>query len=139
LTGDPTVPACLRLMMEDKNADIVIALFPPMMTSLMSAPGMSGYPGPEQIRELEMAYQRHVANMIQMVKQYQKPLILLRLFFDQPGTSPGLTAAISGERIPEYSSSRRVAKVLSRMVWYRRYLESHSKLSEGRAESDNFP
>ena len=139
LTGDPTVPACLRLIMEDKNADIVIALFPPMMTSLMSAPGMSGYPGPEQIRELEMAYQRHVANMIQMVKQYQKPLILLRLFFDQPGTSPGLTAAISGERIPEYSSSRRVAKVLSRMVWYRRYLESHSKLSEGRAESDNLP
>jgi acyl-CoA synthetase (NDP forming) len=119
LVSDPTVRTCLRLLMEDKNIDIVITLFPPMMIP----PEMLLNATPEQLQAVKTQFQKHVEELKQMVKQYAKPLVVLRLFFDQPGAVPAMTLAPSEDRIPEYSSSRRVARILQHLVWYRQYLD----------------
>jgi acyl-CoA synthetase (NDP forming) len=128
LVSDPTVRTCLRLLMEDRNIDTLITLFPPLMVP----PEMVANASPEQLQALRAQFKKHIDELKQMVKQYEKPLVVLRLFFDQPGSVPAMSLTSPEDRIPEYSSSRRVARMLRHLVWYRQYLEYRRGLNPGR-------
>jgi hypothetical protein len=105
--------------MEDKNIDVIISLLPPMMVP----PEMTGRFNPEQLRSMQVEYRKHMDLLNQIVMQYGKPLILLRLFFTQPAGESNVSLVTPKERIPEYSTPRQVARVLRHLMSYRQYLE----------------
>jgi acyl-CoA synthetase (NDP forming) len=114
-----TVSSCLSLLMADKNVDAVISLLPPSVPP----PGLTGTFSPEHLRAIQMENQKHLAFLNQQVKQYGKPLVLIRRFFSQPAGETNASSSTPQERIPEYSHPRRAARALRHLAWYRQYLD----------------
>jgi acetyl-CoA synthetase (ADP-forming) len=111
------VPTCLRLLIEDKNIDVVVSLLPPVNFF----PGAGSFT-PEQIERMQKEYLKQMNYLNGLVKQSGKPLILLR-HFNQPAIGNTGLSVQPGESLPEYSNPRRVAKVLGLLAKYREYLE----------------
>jgi acyl-CoA synthetase (NDP forming) len=114
-----TLAACHSLLLADINIDAVISLLPPMMPP----PGAGVIFSAEQIKVMQTENQKQLDTLMQQVKQFNKPLYLVRRFLPQPSGEPGLPPALNRERIPEYPHQRRAARVLRHLVWYREYLE----------------
>jgi acyl-CoA synthetase (NDP forming) len=117
---DSTVLSCISLLMDDKNVDAVIALIPPVLPSS----SLNGIPTPEQRQQIQTEYQKFLSFLNQQVKRTNKPLYLIkkRLSIIHPEANPSLSTA--KEKVPEYFSPRRAARVLYQLNWYRQYLES---------------
>jgi acyl-CoA synthetase (NDP forming) len=121
MSEDKTTLSCLYVLFQDKNVDSVISLIPP----LASVPhSMSAY-GPEQMRAIQIENQRNMEILTRDLKQYSKPFFLIRRFTGSPPGEGNAPVPESTERIPEYTTPRRAAKVLKHLTWYRQYLENN--------------
>jgi acyl-CoA synthetase (NDP forming) len=114
---DPVAMSCLSVMMEDPNIDILISLLPPANPP----PGPGGNQSAEQFAALRTDSPDRQEYLNSQVKKSGKPLFLLRRF--NPHQNGSSAAGPDNTRIPEYSNTRRVARVLRHLVAYRRFLE----------------
>lgn len=125
--NESVVSSCIRFLMEDNHVDIVISLLPPAVPP----PQFGGNFSPEQVRNLQAEYQKHLRLWGQLVKQYHKPLILVKRFFSPLASESTMSESESGEIIiPEYTHPRRAARMLFHLVGYRRYLDYKRSESE---------
>ncbi len=117
---DPVSLTCLDILMEDPGVDVLISLLPPV------APlgGPAGQLTADQIEGLRAENAKRLGQLAARVAQTGKPLFLLRRFnFPQENPRPGQQA---GRHIPEYSNTRRVARVLHHLVSYSDYLKNNA-------------
>jgi acetate---CoA ligase (ADP-forming) len=117
--GNNIVAACHSLLLADNHIDAVISLLPPMMPP----PGAGVSFSPDQIKAMQVENEKQLDILKQQVRQYNKPLYLIRRFLAQSASETSLTSPLNGERIPEYPHQRRAARVLRHLAWYREYLE----------------
>ena len=116
---DTTVTSCLNLLMEDKNVDSVMSFLPP----IFAPPGQNGNFGPEQFRAMQMENRKRLNLLSRQIKPYDKPLLVISRFMAQSVNQTSGPIFITEDKIPEYSSPRRAARVLRHLVWYRQYLD----------------
>jgi acetyltransferase len=114
-----TATTCLNLLMEDKNVDSVISFLPPVF----APPGQNGNFGPDQFRMMHMENRKRLDSLGRQVKQYGKPLLVISRFMAQSVNQNSGTPYMPGDRLPEYSSPHRAARVIRHLVKYRQYLE----------------
>jgi acyl-CoA synthetase (NDP forming) len=116
---DATTSSCLSLLMADNNVDAVISLLPPVAAL---PPGANGNLELERLQAISSAYRKGMDFLKLQVKLNNKPLLLIRRFFNRP---PGGTdvSPEQGRIIPEYRNHRRAARVLAHLAWYSRYLD----------------
>ena len=124
--NEDVVNSCIRFLMEDNNVDIIISLLPPVMPS----PQIAGEFSPEQIRGFQEAYRKNLNLWSHQVKQYGKPLILVKRFFSQPALESIQPAGETTSAVVEYTHPRRAARALFHLAEYSRYLDYVK--SEGR-------
>jgi len=126
-TGEDTVVStCFTLLLEDNNVDCIISLLPPFTP--FPPQGVNNL-SPEQIKAMRLEYQRRIENLSQQARKYGKPVFLIRRFFNVPPGEPEVSSTVIKERIPEYPSHRRAARVLHHLVWYRQYLEKRNAIT----------
>jgi acyl-CoA synthetase (NDP forming) len=125
LTGDNTVSSCLRLLMEDRNIDIMISLLPPAVPLQFLTTNMTA----EQKQMIQAENRKNLDFLNQLVRQQDKPLVLIKRLSPQIGHDSLASASTPEFRIPEYSSARRAARTLRLLAWYRRYLEDRKSAS----------
>lgn len=116
---DTTVSSCLKIMMEDNNIDVIVSLLPPVAPMM----GPNGKFSPEQMHAMQVENQRQLGIFSQKAHEYGKTLVLLKRFNAQPPVENGAPAAPVKDKVPEYSNSRRVARVLHHLIGYRQYLD----------------
>ena len=116
---EQTFSSCLGLLMEDKNLDSVISILPP----LAAFQNLTGSLNPKLLRAIWIERQKIMNPLSQQVKQYGKPLFLVRRFIPQLGYDANELSSAFEDRIPEFSHPRRAARAISNLAWYRRYLE----------------
>jgi hypothetical protein len=97
----------------------VISLMPPMMLP----PELAGNLTPEQLKGVYNAVLNQRAFMQTLSANTGKPLILLK-FINQPNAGMPGFPPMPEFKIPEYTSPRRAARVLSHLNKYARYLEA---------------
>ena len=118
--NDPTVPTCLQWLMEDDNIDVVVSLLP----TVVVPPGSNLSFESAQIQSMQKEYRERMELFQGLVKKHNKPLILLKLYFNQVEKTM-LGSSLPGElRLPEYPKPRRVARVIKHLNWYAEYLKS---------------
>jgi acyl-CoA synthetase (NDP forming) len=118
---DPTAISCLNILMADPNIDILISLLPPAAPLMGPGGGFTA----EQFGEMQSENLKRLNLLREQVEKTGKPLFLLRRFTPQ---QPFANRVGPGEskRIPEYSNTLRVARVLRHLVSYRRYLDQNN-------------
>jgi hypothetical protein len=111
--------------MEDRNIDIMISLLPPAVPLQFLTTNMTA----EQKQMLQAENRKNLDFLNQLVRQQDKPLVLIKRLNPQIGHD-SLDSAFTPEfRIPEYYSARRAARTLRLLAWYRRYLEDRKGAS----------
>ncbi|HSW58259.1 MAG TPA: CoA-binding protein [Dehalococcoidales bacterium] len=110
---------CLEILMADPHIDVVISLMPPMMLP----PEMAGSLSRQQLEALYLSVKNQREFLVNKVAESGKPLILLR-FINLPAVGlPGMPP-LPEFKIPEFSSPRRAARVISQLEKYARYLKA---------------
>jgi acyl-CoA synthetase (NDP forming) len=115
---DTTFLSCQSLLLADKNIDAILSFLPP----IVSPPQPDGSFSPDQIKIMQADNQKQLDLVSQQLKQYDKPLYLVRMFMLQPAKDASLVSPVIKERIPEYGHVRRAARVLCQLAWYQQYL-----------------
>lgn len=116
---DTTASSCLSIMMEDNNIDSIISFMPPGFMP----PGPNGSFMPEHFQAIQLENQKRLWLLSQQGKQYGKPLLIIRRFSAQFFGETNIPSGLPREKIPEYSSPRRAARVIRHLAWYRQYLD----------------
>jgi acetate---CoA ligase (ADP-forming) len=111
-------------LMEDKNLDIILLLVPIIMdtTLLTMRIGLK----PEQLQAHRAQEDHNIMLIREHIEQYHKPVAVVwqgRWGNDDPEAVSRLRKG----KMLAFNSSRRTARVLSHMAWYRRYLDSLGK------------
>ena len=115
---DDTIPACLKLLLEDGNIDGVIAFLPPNISRLGPIENIN----PQTMREMQVDNQKYLDRLAGELKKYNKPVYLVRRFAFQPDASE--SSYVPENRLPEYEHHRRAARVMRQLAWYRQYLDA---------------
>ncbi len=118
--GEYVGTACLQLLLEDNNVDIVISLLPPMIVP----PGMNVDLNREQISAIQAENDRVQEKIYRQLQHYDKPLVYIRRMNTYFSQELNRLAASPKSKIPEYTHPRRAARVLRYLAGYRRYLEN---------------
>ena len=114
------VSSLLSVMMEDKNLDFIFLLAPIIMDKTLLA-GRLGL-NPEAVKAYREKEEKNMALIRDKVEEYQKPVVLmwqLRGYSD-----PETTSLLRKGRFVVCTNTRRAARVLRYLVWYRQYLDS---------------
>jgi acyl-CoA synthetase (NDP forming) len=112
---DSITMSCLNVLMEDPNINILVSLLPPVGPMTMPSGGLT----PDQMNAIRGLAAKRLEYLTEQVRKNNKPLFLLRRFNPH---QDGSGDSSESRRIPEYSNARRVARVLSHLVTYSRYL-----------------
>jgi acyl-CoA synthetase (NDP forming) len=111
----------LLALLEDANIDAVLMLAPIVMdrTLLASRMGLNA----EQIKAYREKERKNLRTISQKAKQHGKPVFLM---WQSRGANidPELASLFHREGIVTQSNSRRAARVLRHLTWYRHYLDA---------------
>ena len=119
MAESPVIFSSLWALMEDENVDAV----------LLQAPVGAGFKrlssifNKQEIKAFRKAEASNLSRLSQRVREYGKPVFLVRPAVDF-ATEPEVVSLFHREGIPIYPSPHRAARVLSHLVWYRRYLDA---------------
>ena len=119
MAESPVTFSSLWALMEDENVDAI----------LLQAPVGAGFKrlssifNREEIEAFKKAEESNLSRLSQRVREYGKPVFLVRPAVDF-ATDPEVVSLFHREGIPIYPSPHRAARVLSHLVWYRRYLDA---------------
>ncbi len=111
----------LLALLEDANIDAVLLLAPIVMDRTLLANRM-GF-SPEQIKAYQEKERKNLRSISEKAKQYGKPVFLM---WQSRGANVDteLASLFHREGIVTQSNSRRAARVLRHLTWYRRYLDA---------------
>jgi acyl-CoA synthetase (NDP forming) len=116
--GDMTTVNCLRCLLEDKNIDAVLTLLP-LVASFYGPPDRISR---DKLKEMQIDSRKKTEKLAKELKKYGKPLYMITRFsFHQQAMIP---PSYSIDRIPEYTHQSRAARIIRRLAWYNRYLDT---------------
>jgi acetyltransferase len=119
MAESPIIFSSLWALMEDENVDAVLLQAPVGLGTKR----LSGMFNSEEIRAFRGEEERNLGLLRQRVREYGKPVLMVKPAVEF-ANDPEVSSLFRREGIPVYPSPRRAARVLSHLVWYRRYLDA---------------
>jgi acyl-CoA synthetase (NDP forming) len=107
----PTILSCLETLIEDPNTDSILGLV-----------AIRNYAG-EQFKAVADETEKRISDLAKRASQAGKPFFLARRALGPQAGNGEWPSAESTERIPEYGSAKRAARVLGHLIRRRQYLE----------------
>ena len=111
---------CIHALLEDENIDFVFVQAPIIGSKEMIMKRMNF--GPDQFKAYRDKEKEDLKAIDRKVEETGKPVVLSWLSKDVR-SDPEVTAILRGIKILSYSSSKRAARVMRNLFWYRRYLD----------------
>jgi acyl-CoA synthetase (NDP forming) len=107
----PTILSCLEALIEDPNTDSILGLV-----------AIRNYAG-EQFKAVADETEKRISDLARRASNAGKPFFLARRAMGPQAANGEWPSTESTERIPEYGSAKRAARVLGHLIRRRQYLE----------------
>ncbi|MBN1190087.1 MAG: CoA-binding protein [Dehalococcoidales bacterium] len=114
----------LRVLLEDKNIDTIFLQTPIVADRTLDQ--RMGFT-PEQSLAHQKQVEKNLRDIRQKMEEYGKPVILVGVATSVI-TDPEAASLLRRERIPVIPNSRRAARVIKHLSWYKQYLQNAGRV-----------